>query len=630
MIALSSLIGPRTILPLLAVPLCYPLRNWARPEWKMDATRRLALAAYTALAVYVAVILSVNFSQLFLWHHVTENLYPALGGAWGIEHVIGFALAFVVYRRAAAPPEIFQDTTIFLRGRRLISYVEAFAIAAKKMRGEERHVWWGMVPLRVEEAVKNFLVVGAPGSGKTVTIQLLLQSIVPFMRIGSRVRMLLYDAKSELWPILAAMNPACVIRTFNLSDRRCDAWHMAKDIRTRKDTREAAAILVPENPNKRENAFFLETTRLVLQGVMEALILSKKDTWTLRDLVLALKTPKRFEAVLSAHEETRHILTNLANKETRDNVLSTVQNVRERLTPMAAVWHEIWPDESRRLSLTDWVNSDSILLLGEATAEGSPVRVLNQLVIQRVSELLDRKPNSGSDRTWLIFDELTDLQYVRGLDLVLRKGRSKGVATVLGFQTWPGMVKAFQHDFASEITALCAYKSFLGVNDPSTAHWAAAHFGQHELLEYRVSQSESVGDGRRTVGRSRNSQQVTRPSVMPEEFLTIPATNAENGFTGYHLSPQVEDGYKSEIPWSWVMERLGDTSKKPPIRALPASVEEWGTDENDFQYLPDWSDEECKTLGIPPVTDLDSQSSSSSDKSVAEKVKNIKRTDLNS
>jgi hypothetical protein len=640
---INSILGPRTLGPVLAVALCYPLRNLTHPAWKLDPNRRLALATYSALLAYAAVIAVVNFPQFIRWHHIPETLYPALGGEWGIEHVVGFFAAWFVFRRTSPAPDFYQDATIFLRGRRLVHFAEAFAKATRRLGVSSRHLFWGMLPLRVEERLKNFLVVGAPGSGKTVAIQLLLKSIVQWMKKGSRTRMVLYDAKTDWWQILSAMRPQCPIMTMNLADRRVRPWHMARDIKTRKDAAETVAILVPEDPAREEAPFFLKTTRLLIQGCMESLMLSKPGEWTLRDLVLALKSPKRVEGVLSRHPQTRHLLANLAEPKTRNNVLSTIQIEREKFTNMAAVWHKVWPDESRRLSLSEWIHSDSILLLGQATAEGSPNRALNQLVLQRLAELLDREPNSYKERTWLILDELTDLQYVRGLDLLLRRGRSKGVSSVLGFQTWPGMLRAFKPDLAAEITALCAYKSFLGVNDPPTAQWAAAHFGQQELLEYRVNHSESTNDnGKTTNGRSRNVQQVTRPSVMAEEFLTIPPTNAENGFTGYHISPLIKDGYKTEVPWSWIMEQLrspaqqafeGATfSEGSTIAAKLASepaFKGWGAEEASFEYLPDWSDEECKALGLPPVSELDTQAAPQNKKETAEKIKNLNRADLN-
>jgi hypothetical protein len=133
---------------------------------------------------------------------------------------------------------------------------------------------------------------------------------------------------------------------------------------------------------------------------------------------------------------------------------------------------------------------------------------------------------------------------------------------------------------------------------------------------------------------------------MPEEFLTIPATNEENGFTGYNLSPQVKDGYKTEMPWSSVMQMLGSEGEPPPsensalgtpknpegipaLRDAVPAVAEWGEEENKFQYLPDWTDDECEALGLPPVTELDSKAQSSAGNSLAEKMKTMSREDLN-
>jgi hypothetical protein len=131
---------------------------------------------------------------------------------------------------------------------------------------------------------------------------------------------------------------------------------------------------------------------------------------------------------------------------------------------------------------------------------------------------------------------------------------------------------------------------------------------------------------------------------MPEEFLTIPPTNEENGFTGYHLSPQIKDGYKSEVAWWRVMELLsisdegdaspaaGSSSDKP---AASAAIEEWGEEEAELDYLPDWEDEECRALGIAPVRDIDGAAVSSASPDSLPKasppadLKDISRDDVN-
>jgi hypothetical protein len=129
---------------------------------------------------------------------------------------------------------------------------------------------------------------------------------------------------------------------------------------------------------------------------------------------------------------------------------------------------------------------------------------------------------------------------------------------------------------------------------------------------------------------------------MPEEFLTTAAPNHETGFSGYHLSPQVKDGYHSNVAWNWVMGRLkgvfgssafeGATFSKdsaPGSLVLTPAFQKEGTKEVNFEYLPEWTDEECKLLGLPPLTEMEKGAKGSADTSAGEQLKNVKRKDLN-
>jgi hypothetical protein len=57
--------------------------------------------------------------------------------------------------------------------------------------------FWGGESLTFEEACKHFVTVGCTGSGKSITLNLLLQSVLSKMRSGDGVRRraIVYDAK---------------------------------------------------------------------------------------------------------------------------------------------------------------------------------------------------------------------------------------------------------------------------------------------------------------------------------------------------------------------------------------------------------------------------------------------------
>jgi len=117
---------------------------------------------------------------------------------------------------------------------------------------------------------------------------------------------------------------------------------------------------------------------------------------------------------------------------------------------------------------------------------------------------------------------------------------------------------------------------------------------------------------------------------MPSELLANEATDEETGFKGFHLSPQVKDGYKTHIAWDWVIGKLQDSDAHSESQPTPPAVNPWTVEEEqEFQYLKDWTDEECTALGLPPVSEMDGGEGEAAAKSAAAKIKNISRENLN-
>ena len=80
--------------------------------------------------------------------------------------------------------------------------------------------------------------------------------IMPFGEL--RNRLLLNDSKREFFPYLIGMGvPPESIYIFNPADARSVAWHIAEDIKNRDDAVNIVNILIPEDKQNTDHAFFL-------------------------------------------------------------------------------------------------------------------------------------------------------------------------------------------------------------------------------------------------------------------------------------------------------------------------------------------------------------------------------------
>jgi len=87
-----------------------------------------------------------------------------------------------------------------------------------------------MVSLPISDTPANFFVTGGSGSGKTITLRLLMQSVLAHMGFGLDHRAIVYDAKGTMESLLRGMDLRCPLHILNSFDRQGAAWDIAADI----------------------------------------------------------------------------------------------------------------------------------------------------------------------------------------------------------------------------------------------------------------------------------------------------------------------------------------------------------------------------------------------------------------
>ena len=116
---------------------------------------------------------------------------------------------------------------------------------------------WGQRFVSFEQLCMAALVVGAPGSGKTLTIKQLLKHVLPRIQKGEPLSGVIYDSKTDLlrWmlPLIPDRDKVVVL---NPLDERCSAWDMAKDIDNRLTIDTFADYLIPAPESLSQNRYF--------------------------------------------------------------------------------------------------------------------------------------------------------------------------------------------------------------------------------------------------------------------------------------------------------------------------------------------------------------------------------------
>lgn len=493
------------------------------------------------------------------------------------NHWLGF-LSFVV-----VPPYIFNIVkeskyVETIKGREMSTYADAKRTYNQARSDNDAGYFWGGVFIPSEEATTHFLVAGASGSGKTITLRLLMQSMLPKIQSGSNCRALIYDAKRDILSIIAGINNDCPIWILNPFDQRCVAWDMAKDINTYAQAESLANILVPKV--EKEDPFFRDATVSILKGVIEIFMENAPGAWDFRDILLAMRSRYTLGALLESNPDTEDCLEFLASDATAASVMSTIKTKIGVYRTIAALWHRA----EKKISLNEWAESSGIIVIGKDNQAKEALSAINQLIFTRVAQILLDKPEVKRPETFIVLDELASIGKLNQLKELAEEGRSKGVCLAVGFQSIKSIENVYNEKVAEAITGQFRHKAFLRLDSEPTAEWASKLIGDAEIR--RITEGVTMSkDGR---NRTLTEQFQTIRVVKPSEFLSILPINENigQGMIGYYLG---QKAYQLLYPIDFIRQNLWAKSDKvPDFLKSPDS----------YQRLEPWTEEDLHRLSI--------------------------------
>jgi hypothetical protein len=525
----------------------------------------------------VKLIIEVSFpiiAGFLVWFFFTK-IYPLSDGTndtylypYGAAILAGGVVYFLVLAVTGS------DESGVERGEILLPEWKVRFSSWWQTRNDPLKFFWGGLYLPYSAGNVGLAAVGAPKSGKTVSIRLFLQSVLPHVGVVPDHRALIYDAKAEMMPILSGMRIDThpqngLVKILNPYDIRSYYWEMSKDINDTEIAPQLALLFVPVNTSKDE--MWSDAAREVIGGVLEAFILGQKK-WTLRDLLCATRTEERLKMVLGACDSTAGLIDEYLDKgRTTQGILIQLRSRLSRFRGIAALWDNM--PEERGISLTDWLNNPngSILLLG-AAKEGTPLNAVNKLIIERIGQLIfERQTDCDSRRTWIVIDELRQCGKL-DLSTIGNMGRGRGASLVIGYQDQSGLRDAYNENIAEELLGMCQHKAFFRLSSSVTAKWASEEFQDQDV-------KTSSGDIR------------TQPAVLPGEFTSnkhIPETNEQNGLTGYYKSLSI-GAYKRRLKG----KKLFNEMLEPKNEGI-AGIER--IDVNKYPFK-DWTEADLQRLG---------------------------------
>jgi hypothetical protein len=457
------------------------------------------------------------------------------------------------------------------RGRRVFTQRYYEPIARKALPPGDQGIPFGGLPVATERTCTHTAIVGTTGSGKTTALK--HRMAVTLERVGKSpesMRALIYDPKTELYGF-ASTHAKCEVLSLHPFERRSHArgWAVCLDVRDPKAANQLAFTFIPKQDGP--NAYFSNSARAVLEGVVNSFILNAKDSWTFRDLFLGCETERRLRAILSRNEDTKPLIDRYIDAEEKTSILSELDTHLRPFRPIVACWSRVKP-----LSLREWVEGSFVLLLPYDDTAKEQILLLDSLIFEfLVQQLLGEKTNEQlraeklpERRSFIYLDELREVAgRLPGLTSLLTRGRAYGIACDLGYGSQSGMKDALDQNRAPEVVGMCNYVAMLRVIEPETADYLA------KLLSERQVFRESPGSDRK--------QLATEPVRLPSTFSELEVGE------GYFLAGPPLGLWKAKLP---------RPVEKP--RAEPAPLDFEARPESD-QYLAPWTAEDLVRLKLP-------------------------------
>lgn len=493
-----------------------------------------------------------------------------------------------------------------LKGATLLSYPQAQTRARAQLQQyhpkphlnkppQPDPINWGGLPLPFATTSQHFFIQGAPGSGKTLTLRDLTQSLLHSLRTDQHMnhKGILYSKKNEELAYLSDLYHHQKLQICTPSDQRSIKPNLAQAIQDEAMAYALAQSLIPQDPNSSQ-PYFARTAQMLLTGLIQALMYHLPQTWTLRHLLLVSETPDSIRTVLKSSPQTQryqqqHAQHDLAES-TLQNVISELTGKLELYRPLAAYWEQI-PDH-RSLNLETWVkHQESILYFGFDTKRPQISAAAIRIFINLLSSLILSEPSNFNNplnqhrRFFLLLDEFPSLERIDSLLELLAEGRDRGVCGVLGTQTWSQIHNTYGSDSAQSLLGQIAHKIFLRPEDELSEEKAQKLLGHHEILRRNLSTSHSW-----TLGTSLNHahSEQSVPLVTSSELWDLPLPSPKAGIQGFGRSPGI-GRYRLRAPFQ----------PQDPDPSL-SNFEPWPTTRSKSNLtLQPLSRAECQLLGLP-------------------------------
>jgi type IV conjugative transfer system coupling protein TraD len=395
-----------------------------------------------------------------------------------------------------------QTSDKMIKGDTLVDS-EVLAQSIKRQHGSKLPFQIANIPLPPDAERSHFLIHGSTGTGKSVSIRQLLDTI---RQNGDRV--ILYDKSCDFIRYYF-QNDSDVL--LNSLDERGAPWDLWNECRSAPDYDNLATALIP-SAGQHADPFWINAARTIFSATAYAMRdnPNRSTLGLLRTLLSA--DSKAISAMLKGTE---------AESLVADQIEKTTLSIKSVLATNLKSLKYV-KESKQAFSIRKWVQNDkqkNWLFISSLADQHETLKPLITLSLDiAINALMSLEP-SNTRRIWIILDELASLNKLPYLNSMVAEARKFGACVVLGLQGISQVRAIYGRDGAEEISGLCNTRLFFRSPTSDTASWVSKELGLCEFDEVR--EGYSYGEESIRAGVSLSHQRTQRPLVNYSEVMAL-------------------------------------------------------------------------------------------------------------
>ncbi|HDR8948432.1 TPA: type IV secretion system DNA-binding domain-containing protein [Burkholderia vietnamiensis] len=365
----------------------------------------------------------------------------------------------------------------------------------------------GGVPVPPNSEQQHFLFSGAPGAGKTQSINALLRTV----RARGQAALIADPAGGYLSRFYRSGD--LVLNPF---DVRSEDWSPFAEIRHPYDCMRIAKAAIPDAPDGKDGEWQFYAQTLLCEALRS---LHEQGNNSVKELL---------RLVMSA--EAKELATILAGTAAATLTAKGNEKMLSNTRAIAAVYLNPWTylNDGGTFSLRAWVqksdtNGGKWLFLPYRAGQLAMLKNLLATWLDLAQSEGLELSESRSRRLWFVMDELDSLGKVGTLKMGLTQLRKYGGVVVAGLQFLSQLQTTYGKEEAKTLIAGMATKLVLRVDDDEGVEAMSKILGDQEVIRAETSNSTSTRAGELPSTSENNStRNVEQRTVMASEISTLP------------------------------------------------------------------------------------------------------------